>query len=528
MVSKQVFSTKRGAFVPPANDKNEAGGKAYAMSREHALAQYAVTGCLNGTFYASADVQLETVLDLAKSVTPEYLAKVAVYAREEGLMKDMPALLLAVLSTRDMPLTKRIFRRVCNDGKMLKNFVQIIRSGQVGRKSMGTAIKKLIQNWFAERTEMELFRASVGGDVSLSDLIKMVHPKPKDDARKVFYKYLIGKKLEGNEPGYLPAEILRLEELKETKKGVVPEVPFQLVTNLDLNKEQIYQVWENMSWHQLRQSLNWLSKHDLFKDASVANKTAIRLAHAGEVRRAKAFPFQLFTAYMATKGNPKVPPIIANALQDAMEVSLGNVPELQGKVLVAVDNSGSMSTAATGDRGSATSVVSCLNVASLMGSALLRRNPNSVKMIAFNTTVVDAQFNPRDSVMTNTEALGRLPGGGTDCSVVLRMLNAEKVQGIDSIIYLSDYESWVDGSPGSAFRAGTPMLHEWTQYKTRNPNAKLICIDIAPNRTAQTTNRGDILNVGGFSDNVFKIVDLFLKNDLTESHWVSEISKLEI
>ena len=57
-----------------ASTKNEAGGRAYAFSSEHALAQYAVTGTVHNTFYATAEKQLEAILELADQVSPEFVA----------------------------------------------------------------------------------------------------------------------------------------------------------------------------------------------------------------------------------------------------------------------------------------------------------------------------------------------------------------------------------------------------------------------------------------------------------------------
>lgn len=53
----------------------------------------AATGCLHGTFYASAQQQLQTVLELCAQVDDLFIARTAVYCRERGFMKDMPALL---------------------------------------------------------------------------------------------------------------------------------------------------------------------------------------------------------------------------------------------------------------------------------------------------------------------------------------------------------------------------------------------------------------------------------------------------
>ena len=40
-------------------------------------------------------------------------------------MKDMPALLAAILAVRDLELLAQVFPRVIDSGKMLRNFVQI-------------------------------------------------------------------------------------------------------------------------------------------------------------------------------------------------------------------------------------------------------------------------------------------------------------------------------------------------------------------------------------------------------------------
>ena len=100
MPNKNLFKTLAGIFTPKTDTVNEAGGQAYKLSPKQALAQYAATGCFNNTFYADATEQLEKVLELTADVEPDFIAKTAVYAREIGLMKDMPALLLAVLSVQ--------------------------------------------------------------------------------------------------------------------------------------------------------------------------------------------------------------------------------------------------------------------------------------------------------------------------------------------------------------------------------------------------------------------------------------------
>ena len=62
MANKSMFASMRGKLLPTASVLNAAGGKALNLSPRQKLAQLAVTGCLNGTFYASAQDQLSEVL----------------------------------------------------------------------------------------------------------------------------------------------------------------------------------------------------------------------------------------------------------------------------------------------------------------------------------------------------------------------------------------------------------------------------------------------------------------------------------
>jgi len=57
----------------------------------------------------------------------------------------MPALLLAALSLKSTQYFKRAFPRVVDNGRMLRTLVQILRSGAVGRKSLGSVPKVLVQ-----------------------------------------------------------------------------------------------------------------------------------------------------------------------------------------------------------------------------------------------------------------------------------------------------------------------------------------------------------------------------------------------
>jgi 60 kDa SS-A/Ro ribonucleoprotein len=112
MANKNLSKSLAGKFVPATDALNEAHAPAYALTPKQMLAQYAATGCLNKTFYASADEQLTKVLELCAEVEAGFIARTALFRRERGLMKNMPALLCAVLSVKERELLARIFPRV--------------------------------------------------------------------------------------------------------------------------------------------------------------------------------------------------------------------------------------------------------------------------------------------------------------------------------------------------------------------------------------------------------------------------------
>jgi 60 kDa SS-A/Ro ribonucleoprotein len=517
MANKNLFHSLRGWLVPATDATNEERAAAYRFTPEAELAQYAATGCLNSTFYASADDQLQNVLALSNRVDAEFIALTAIYCRERGYMKDMPALLCALLSVRDSRLFSEIFPRVIDNGKMLRTFVQIMRSGAVGRKSLGSAPKRLVRRWFEARDDEAVFKASVGNQPSMADIIKMVHPKPKSKGREALLGYLIGRAHDGEA---LPKVVRDFEAFKRGAINEVPDVPFQMLTALDLGAAEWAAIARNASWQMTRMNLNTFARHGVFDRRGMTELVAKRLADTGAIRAARAFPYQLLAAYASA--DKTVPRAIRIALEKAMEVATSNVPRIEGKVYVCPDVSGSMQWAVTGYRRGATTAVRCVDVAALVAAAVLRRNPEA-EVLPFESDVVSIKLHGGERIMKNAAKLASVGGGGTNCSAPLRLLNRRKARG-DLVIFVSDNESWVDAGRGR----GTATMAEWNEFKQRNPNARLVCIDIQPYGTTQAKERDDILNIGGFSDQVFDVIAEFAAGRLTADHWVGVINAVKL
>ena len=522
MANKTLFKSLIGKLMPATDALNEEHAPAYALSPKQQLAQYAATGCLNTTFYATADEQLAKVLDLCAELDAEFIAKTAVFCRERGFMKDMPALLGAVLSIKDRELLARVFPRVIDNAKMLRNFVQIMRSGVVGRKSLGSAPKRLVREWLDARDPATLFKANVGQDPSLTDIVKMVHPKPKDAAREALFGYFIGRDYAFDA---LPDVAREFEAFKKGESRDVPDVPFQMLTALELGTAEWTAIARRAPWQMTRMNLNTFARHGVFGQPGMTNVIADRLRDPKAVAKARVFPYQLMVAYTMANANVDIPKEVCDALQDAMEIAIANVPEFEGKVYVFPDISGSMHSPVTGYRRGATTAIRCIDVAALVAATVLRKNPQA-EVIPFESDVVKIRLNPRDSVMTNAEKLAKLPCGGTNCSAPLRFLNKRRAQG-DLVIYVSDNESWIDAPHYGRFGgSATETMTEWANFRQRNPEARMVCIDVQPYATVQAKERPDIFNVGGFSDHVFDLISEFARGELNADHWIGVIESV--
>jgi len=517
MANRALFQSSRGKMLPAATAKNHEGALAYARDPKQALAQYAATGTFSNTFYASGAEQLETVLALTATLEAEFIAKTAIYARTRGSMKDVPALLLAVLSSENPEVFKAVFPKVVDNGRMLRNFVQIMRSGVTGRKSLGSCPKRLVENWLNTASDAKLMDAAVGANPSLRDIVRMVHPKPTSLEREALFAWAL-KKPYAMEA--LPAALQALIKYRFDRSTGVPNVPFQMLTALNLNAEEWAQVARSAGWHMVRMNLNTFARHGVFEIAGMAEMIAERLRNPAAIVKARVFPYQLMAAYFAA--GSQVPREVKEALQDAMEIALTRVVAYPGRVVVCPDVSGSMASAITGARKGGTSAISCIQVAALVTAAIVRANRN-VLVLPFAEKVKEIEINGRDSVMSNAAKLAALGGGGTSCSAPLKLM-IERRERAELVVLVSDNQSWVDGRATGP----TETLRLWEVFKVKNPNAKLVCIDLQPNRTTQALEREDVLNVGGFSDEVFEVVERFASGTLDSAHWIGLIEEVNL
>jgi 60 kDa SS-A/Ro ribonucleoprotein len=539
MANKGLFASLK-SLLPRADARNEEGARAYQLPPKHALAQLAATGCFNGTFYAQAEDQLATLLALVNQVDDNvFLAKLAVYSRERAFMKDMPAALLLVLWKRDRALFRKVFDRVVDNGRVLRTLFQMIRSGQFGRKSLSYAPQRAFQRWLNNANVGRLLSASIGNDPSLRDVLRMARPTPKDNARRALFGWLTDKPVEKWAPAStddLPADARSLDAYR---KAASASEQVSLLDGVRLRWDLLADaargpsVWKaiarQMGPQALRMNLNTLLRHEVLNDAETVDFVAAKIADAEEILSSRQFPYQYLSAYL--NAEDALPQKIKAALCQAAEIACGNVPELPGPVVIGLDVSGSMQSPVTGNRGrGATSTVRCVDVAALFAAAILRRNPDSV-VIPFDDKAYHVKLDPQDTILSLASRLAQYGGGGTNCSLPLTEgTSTYRNRRFAGCVLVSDQESWI----GTGRYNSTATMTAWQEFVKNqvrlqardDAGPKLVCIDLQPYVTTQAPDRSDILNVGGFSDAVFRVVESFLSDDA--NRFVAEVEAIEL
>lgn len=513
-MNTSIFATNssrnnsRSIVVP--NAINNAGGLAYRKESEVELATLALTGTFNDGFYTPGQDQLARVQRLVNEVSPRFLEGLAVYARENN-MKDTPVVLLGFLMNKDARRFRRAFSKVIDNGKQLRNFCAVVRSGVTGRKSFGTGPKKLIQGWLNGRNDRQIMEDFVGGHndggMSLKDVVKLVHPRASDEKRNQLYRYFLGQE-DRVDLFNLPEPLFKLVEFRTGTPGdrVVPDgVPFMMLQSLEMSTKERVDLAGKMGWQALRINLNTMNRHGVFNDPEATKQIAAKLRDPEQVRRARAMPYQIFAAYMNATD---VPATVRDALHDAMEAATKNITPLNGRVVVGVDYSGSMQCPVTGTNAKGiSSKVNCNDVAALIAACIVRGNVET-KVYRFDTQAQRVQVEPRDTVLTNAKKIGA-NGGGTNCASVIDKMIQDNVA-CDTLVIVSDNESWAN-----SYRANNTLINRWNSYKNcmKVPNARLVCIDLAGGSTTQAPDQtGKVLNIGGFSDAYFDVVAEFANN----------------
>ena len=182
---------------------NHESAKAYKTTPEFELYSAVVTTGLNGTFYEKADDRLARIIELIAKCNPEFVAKLAIYTRNNMYLRSIP-LVLTVELAKQTAGNSLVSKTVNGVVKRADEITELLAYYQFANKRTGTKklnrLSKQIQKGlvmsFNNFDEYQFAKYNKATEVKLKDALFLVHPKAKDEAQQLIFNKIAGDSLE--------------------------------------------------------------------------------------------------------------------------------------------------------------------------------------------------------------------------------------------------------------------------------------------------------------------------------------------
>lgn len=460
--------------------ENLAGGEAFIQSPKLEFVSILLTSFVKDQYYRSASDGLKRVKELMSAISDkEFLAKAAVYARTKFGMRSISHAVAAEIAgtVKGQEWTKNFFDKIVYRPDDMTEILAYYYT--VYGKNEPNALRKGFANAFSRFDEYHLAKYKrEGQEVSLVDVVNLVHPKHTEAISKLVKGTL--KPADTWETKLSAAGKAETEEEKDELKGKAWA---------DLIKEK------KIGYFALLRNL----RNILEQAPDLVDEACALLMDEKMIKKSLVLPFRFLTAGdELRKVNFEGTQKMIVALNEALEISVANVPRFEGKTLIALDVSGSMSGQPA-------------EIARLFSAILLKANAGDADLIEFDNSAEYVTINPMDSLVTIAKSIGGARGG-TDLGAPLEEANKK----YDRIIYLSDMQGWV------GHQAPTSEL---AAYKSRTgANPRIYSFDLQGYGTMQFPEN-NVYAIAGFSEKVFDVMKL-LEQDRTAL--VKVIEKVEL
>lgn len=386
--------------------RNYEGEKVYRMTPEMELYERVLTNLVGEQkFYTSGEKDLEDLKSAVQRVLdrePKFVLQLANYARNFMHLRSVPILLLVLASLHDgakpyvREYTPKIVKRADELAEVISLFSLLV--GDIGdaspKGSLPASLKKGLADTFETFDEYQLNKYKTG----LKDVLRLTHPKPKNEYQNQLYRYLIYDEV-GEELKQIRAlkQLLQKQEFDDEAIELIREshATWEVAVSKFGNKAEVWNALELPFMAGLRNLRNLLEA-----GAYKALDTVIeKLKDEKAVLKSKQFPFRFFSAYQEVSNMADVSreykQRVLRVLEIAMFNSVKNIPKFSGKTAVIVDTSGSMSNYI-----SQYSSVSYVDIASLLGAISHMISDDSL-VIAFADTAEKVALDKDGSIFEN-------------------------------------------------------------------------------------------------------------------------------
>ena len=452
---------KTVATYATADTTNAEGFAAWTPGDATLLEQLSMTGTLGNSFYANAKEATQDAVRLLERADAAALAAAIVRGRNEGFIRTFPILGLVYLSRKDTALFKETFNKVVLTGNDLVDFIELAKSV----RGLGRAVKSAISAWIAKNTNpyyAQKYRRQI------ADAIRLSRFKGEDS----IYAYVLSaySEVKGNTEAKLAKAYAEYPDLAAHRDFVSAVESGDLAAaatllkekNLDVNSlTHLYDKFDKALWAAVAAKspvMRFIKYLAMFLREGVVTEDVVKAkVNVQTLKKAKVFPFRLYTAYMAVAReiaaeDKWVVDYLADVMND-YAIAYDWSAFADKEWMIAPDVSGSMSY-----RIGNSSILTYAAV-SAMFVGFFVKGLKRVKVLPWDTEVHSYPVPAADSVMTHIAAITDMVGGGTFMETAVKHMVAKNIK-TDYAVFLTDTEEY-----------GTGWLASWKTYHKRFPEA---------------------------------------------------------
>ena len=419
------------------------GARAAIITPEQELRR-SVMACLlwEDTFYEDGVDIAQRISNLCAKVSPEKIAEIAIQARHDQHLRHVPLLLLRNLVKYGKgPMVADTIAKVISRADELAEFVALYWEDKTNKKMLPNQMKRGLAKAFPKFGEYSLAKYNRESKVKLRDVLFLSHPKPKDDEQAALWKKLVDGTLAV--PDTWEVQLSGGANKKETFERLIREDKLGYLALLR-NLRNMEQAGCDLG---------------LVKDAIVARRNGAD----------KVLPFRFVAAARAA-------PQFEKALDTSLLATIEGLPQLQGRTIVMVDTSGSMSSKLSGK-----SDLTRKDAASALASII---NAEHLRVFAFADRVVEVA--PRRGMAGVDAIQNAKAGGGTMIFQAVAEINQK-----------FDYERMIFITDEQAHGGGY-----WGSEKLEDPKGRGYMINVANYKNGIGYRKWT--HIDGFSENIIR------------------------
>ncbi len=474
---------------------NNEGAKAFTITPAEELYSAVVTTGLSNVTYEKGTDRLARIQALINKNDPEFVAKLAVYARKEMYLRSVPLVLTTELAkhTSGTDLVSRtvdgVIQRADEITELLAYYQMANERTEVKKlNKLSKQIQKGLVKSFNKFDEYQFAKYNRKAEVTLKDALFLVHPKAKDENQQAVFNKIVNDTLETPYTWEVELSVLGQKKFAD-----------------DIEKKSAFKnKWEELIFSNKLGYMATLRNLRNILEANVSSdamyKVCSYLSNEKAVRNSKQLPFRFLAAYRELRTiDSKYTSSVLEALEDAVMVSAKNIKGFgfDTSVVIAADVSGSMQQPV-----SPKSKVLLYDIGLLM-SMMLQSQCKNVISGMFGDTWKRIPM-PKNAILRNVDAFYKREGEvgySTNGYLVIEDL-IRRNEKVDKVMLFTDTQLWDSNRGGNSFESS------WNRYKRIHPDAKLYIFDLAGyGKQPLDIRKSEVYLIAGWSDKIFDVLN---------------------